>query len=149
MSNKADPVKILAADDDPDDRLLIKEALAEVRISNEVDFVEDGQDLLDHLRREGKYAGPNGSSRPSLIFLDLNMPRKDGRDALKEIRADSALRRIPVVVLTTSDADEDVFRTYDLGVNSFIKKPVTFEGLVEALRTTTEYWFQIVRLPSN
>ncbi len=149
MSNIVDPVKILVADDDPDDRMLIKEALSEVRIANEVDFVEDGRDLLDYLRRDGKFSSLNGSAKPSLILLDLNMPRKTGHEALKDIRNDPALRRIPVVVLTTSSADEDVIRTYDLGVNSFIKKPVTFEGLIEALRTTTEYWFQIVCLPSN
>ena len=149
MNSKAKPVTIVVAEDDPDDRLLIKEALEEVRIANQVDFVEDGQELLDYLRREGKYADLNGTFLPGLILLDLNMPVMDGRECLLEIRGDPALKRIPVVVLTSSDADEDIIRTYDLGVNSFIKKPVSFSGLVDIMQKTTDYWLHIVHLPNS
>ncbi len=127
-------VTILMADDDEDDRELTEEALRTARLHNEVRFVVDGQDLMDYLRREGAYSDPEvDAPRPGIILLDLNMPKKDGREALAEIKADEALRQIPVVVLTTSKDEEDVFRTYDLGVNSFITKPVTFAGLVEVL----------------
>jgi CheY-like chemotaxis protein len=111
-------------------------------------FVYDGQELIDYLRREGSYADPSvDAPRPGIILLDLNMPKKDGREALAEIKADESLRRIPIVVLTTSKDEEDVLRTYDLGVNSFITKPVTFAGLVEVMRTWTRYWLEIVELP--
>ena len=141
-------ISILVADDDPDDRLLIKEALAEARLANELQFVTDGVELMDFLHRRGEYADQANAPLPGLILLDLNMPRKDGREALEEIRSDARLKRIPVVVLTTSQADTDVLRTYDLGVNSFITKPVTFDGLVEVMRAISDYWLQIVRLPS-
>jgi CheY-like chemotaxis protein len=144
------PITILIADDDPDDRFLAKEALDESRLANEVHFVEDGEELLEYLRRQGRYmAGQKEASRPGLILLDLNMPRKDGREALREIKADPILRQIPIVVLTTSKSDEDIIRSYDLGVNSFITKPVTFEGLVEVMRTLQKYWFEIVELPPS
>jgi CheY-like chemotaxis protein len=136
------------ADDDEDDRSLTREALEEGRLVNELRFVEDGEDLLDYLRREGKYAGSN-APRPGLILLDLNMPKKDGRTTLKEIKGDPDLRQIPVVILTTSKADEDVYRSYDLGVNSYIVKPVTFEALVDVLQTLEKYWFEIVELPPD
>ncbi|MBI5014948.1 MAG: response regulator [Deltaproteobacteria bacterium] len=141
------PVVILLADDDEDDRLMARDALEEARLANELRFVEDGEDLLDYLHHRGKYARSGSAPRPGLILLDLNMPRKDGREALREIKADPDLRRIPIVVLTTSKAEEDVQRTYDLGVNSFITKPVSFAALVEIMRTLGEYWFQIVQLP--
>ena len=113
-------------------------------------FVVDGQDLLDYLRREGRWADPSmDAPRPGIILLDLNMPKKDGREALAEIKADESLRRIPIVVLTTSKDEADVLRTYDLGVSSFITKPVTFAGLVEVMRTWTQYWFEIVELPER
>lgn len=140
------PISLLIADDDPDDRLLAEEALVESRLANGMHFVEDGEQLLDFLNRRGMYADQN-LPRPGLILLDLNMPRKDGREALQEIKADPNLRRIPVVVLTTSKAEEDILRTYDLGVNSFIVKPVTFEQLVEVMRALGRYWFEIVELP--
>jgi len=142
-------VVILMADDDEDDCLMAREALEEARICNELRFVKDGEELMDYLRREGRYADPSSSPRPGLILLDLNMPRKDGREALKEIKTDPDLRRIPVVVLTTSKAEEDILKTYDLGVNSFITKPVTFEGLVQVMKTLAEYWLEIVSIPQD
>ena len=147
MDRHAEPITILMAEDDPDDRLLTREALAESRLLNGLLFVEDGEELLDYLHGRGQYAAPGRAPRPDLILLDLNMPRKDGREALAEIKADPDLRRIPIVVLTTSKAEEDILRTYDLGVSGFITKPATFEGLVEATRVMTTYWFQIVKLP--
>ena len=129
--NAGKPIRILIADDDADDRLLIGDALEEARLSNPVDFVEDGVELMDYLKHEGKYAGRTDEFLPGIILLDLNMPRKDGRTALQEIRADEKLRRIPIVVLTTSKSEEDILKTYNLGVNSFITKPVTFDNLVE------------------
>lgn len=141
------PITILMADDDPDDRALTKEAFEEARLTNGLHFVEDGEELMDYLNRRGQYAGLRNVPQPGLILLDLNMPRKDGREALKEIKADPRLRRIPIVVLTTSKAEEDILRTYDLGVNSFIIKPVTFESLVTIVKTLTAYWFEVVELP--
>ena len=147
LSQKKESILILMADDDEDDRLMAKEALDEARLINEMDFVEDGEDLMDYLYRRGKYEELKDKSLPGLILLDLNMPRKDGREALKEIKADRKFQLIPIVVLTTSKAEEDVLRTYDLGVHSFITKPVTFEGLVEIMKNLTKYWFDIVTLP--
>ncbi len=143
------PITILMADDDPDDRQLTKEALEEGRLINDIRFVENGEELMDYLHKRGKYSPPVEAPRPGLILLDLNMPRKDGRTVLKEIKGDPALRTIPVVVLTTSKADEDVYRSYDLGVNSYIVKPVTFEALVDILQTLEKYWFEIVELPPS
>ena len=141
-------ISILMADDDEEDRDLTRDALQDSRLANEMRFVSDGQDLMDYLRREGRYADPGvDAPRPGIILLDLNMPKKDGREALAEIKSDESLRQIPVVVLTTSKDEEDVLRTYDLGVNSFITKPVTFAGLVEVMRSWTRYWFEIVELP--
>jgi len=141
------PITILMADDDADDRRLTEEALEEGRLINDVRFVENGEELMDYLRRQGRFAPPAETPRPGLILLDLNMPRKDGRTVLKEIKSDPDLRQIPVVVLTTSKADEDIFKSYDLGVNSYIVKPVTFEALVDILQTLEKYWFEIVELP--
>jgi CheY-like chemotaxis protein len=141
------PITLLMADDDEDDRLMAREALTESRLTNPLYFVHDGEELMDYLYRRGKYADPVRYPFPGLILLDLNMPRKDGREALREIRADPNLRRIPVVVLTTSAAEEDVLRSYELGVNSFIVKPVTFDALVEVMRSLGRYWFEIVELP--
>jgi CheY-like chemotaxis protein len=139
-------ITILMADDDCDDRMLAEDAMRESRLGNTFRCVEDGQELMDYLNRAGKYANQD-APRPGLILLDLNMPRKDGRQALKEIKSDPDLRRIPVVILTTSKTDEDVLRSYDLGANSFITKPVTFDRLVEIVRTLGNYWFRIVELP--
>jgi CheY-like chemotaxis protein len=135
------------ADDDPDDRILAREALEESSLTNDLRFVQDGEELMDYLLRRGKYAEPKESPRPGLILLDLNMPKKDGREAIKEIKSCPMLRRIPIVVLTTSKAEEDIYRSYELGVSSFIIKPVTFESLVEIMKTLTRYWFEIVELP--
>ena len=143
----AKPITILLADDDADDRMLAQEALAESRLVNDLRVVEDGEQLMDYLHRRGEYADPETSPRPGLILLDLNMPRKDGREALAEIKSVPLLRQIPIVVLTTSKAEEDIYRTYDLGVNSFVTKPVTFEGLVSVMKVLGRYWFEIVELP--
>ena len=143
------PITILMAEDDPDDRMLTNDALQESRLANTLLFVEDGEELMDYFYRRGRFRDPKKSPRPGLILLDLNMPKKDGREALKEIKADPGLRRIPVVVLTTSKEEEDVFRTYDLGANSFVSKPVTFEALVEIMKTIGQYWLQIVELPPD
>jgi CheY-like chemotaxis protein len=140
-------ITILIADDDPDDRELTRDALQECRLANDVHFVEDGEELMDYLNRRGKHQGRANEPLPGLILLDLNMPRKDGREALKEIKAQPDLRRIPIVVLTTSKADEDILRTYDLGVNSYVTKPVTFDSLVDTIKVIGRYWFEIVELP--
>jgi CheY-like chemotaxis protein len=137
------------ADDDPDDRMLTQRALREYRLKNGMVFVEDGEELMDYLHRRGKYADPSSSPRPGVILLDLNMPRKDGRQALAEIKSDPDLRRIPVVVLTTSKAEEDMLRSYDLGANAFITKPVTFQSLAELMKVLAMFWFEIVRLPGD
>jgi CheY-like chemotaxis protein len=136
------------AEDDPDDRLLAIEALNESRLINELQTVVDGEELMDYLYGRNAYADTT-TSRPDLILIDLNMPRKDGRQAIAEIKADPNLRRIPIVVLTTSRAEEDIYRSYDLGVSSYITKPVTFEGLVDVMRTLGCYWFDIVELPGH
>lgn len=143
----SNPITILMADDDVDDRRLTKEALEDSRLANGIRFVGDGEELLAYLRHTGKYSDPQSSPRPGLILLDLNMPRLDGRGALKQIKNDPELRTIPVVILTTSKADEDVLQSYDLGVNSYIVKPVTFDALVDVLQTLEKYWFEIVELP--
>jgi CheY-like chemotaxis protein len=138
---------ILMAEDDADDRLLVKDALSECGLADNLRFVEDGEDLMDYLLRRGKYKAPDAAPQPVLILLDLNMPRKDGREVLREIRAHPDLRRIPVVAFTTSKAETDVGSLYDLGVNSFICKPVAFEALVNVMTTLGRYWFGIVELP--
>jgi CheY-like chemotaxis protein len=141
------PIVILLADDDEEDRMLACDALAESRLSNDITCVTDGEDLMDYLHRSGKYGPPFEAPRPGLILLDLNMPKKDGREALREIKADPDLRQISVVVLTTSKAEEDIYSSYDSGASSFISKPVTFEGLVEVMKGLGRYWFEIVDLP--
>ena len=145
----ATPIVILLADDDVDDRLLARDALAENRLANNLQCVEDGEELLDYLFRRGKYTDPATSPRPGLILLDLNMPRKDGREALKEIKSHPDLKKIPIVVLTTSKTEEAICRSYKLGVNSYITKPVTFSSLVEVMKALGRYWFEIVELPGN
>jgi CheY-like chemotaxis protein len=147
MTHPRTAMTILMADDDADDRMMAQDAFDEVHLANELHFVEDGEALLDYLYCRGHFATRRAGQEPGLILLDLNMPKKDGRQALQEIKADPALRHIPIVVLTTSQAEEDILRTYDLGVNSFITKPVTFGGLVELVKTLTHYWFELVTLP--
>ena len=133
-------VSILIADDDEEDRMLAKEAFDECRLLNDIDYVSDGVELLEFLK------DPE-NSKPGLILLDLNMPKKDGREALKEIKDDPELKHIPIIVLTTSKAEEDIIKTYDLGVNSFISKPVTFDSMVNIMKAIQKYWFEIVELP--
>ena len=149
MPSEAKPITILMADDDPDDRQLTKEAFEESHLANDLRFVEDGVELLDYLHRRGKYTDPASSPRPGLILLDLNMPRKDGREALSEIKQDARFRAIRVVILTTSKAEEDILRTYNLSAASYITKPVTFESLVDVVKTLGKYWLEIVELPEN
>src|SRR4051794_40372353 len=147
MESAPKSITILIADDDADDRMMAKEALEECRLANAVYFVENGVELLAYLRRQGRFAEPNAAPRPGLILLDLNMPKMDGREALREIKADALLRRTPIVVMTTSKAEEDIYRTYDLGVSSYVTKPVSFDGLVEVMKAIGRYWFDIVELP--
>ena len=149
MPNHGKPIVILLADDDEEDRMLASDALAESRVVNDLRFVEDGDELLDYLVHRGKYSDPRSSPAPGLILLDLNMPKKDGREALREIKADPDLRRIPIIVLTTSKAEEDILRSYDLSAASYITKPVTFAALAEMVRTLGKYWLEIVELPNG
>ncbi len=148
MSNRdRKSVVILIADDDPEDCQFIRDAFHEGLLVNGLRFVEDGEELMDYLHRRGRYAGPASSARPGIILLDLNMPKKDGREALMEIKSDPALRTIPVVVLTTSKAEEDILRSYNLGANAYITKPVTFAGLVGAIEALGNFWLEVVQLP--
>ena len=147
MKRKTRPLTILMADDDPDDRELTRDAFQRAGLINDLRFVGNGIELMDYLHRRGKFCNPADSPRPSLILLDLNMPKKDGREALREIKGDPKLRRIRVVVLTTSKAEEDIEQAYEISVASFIVKPVTFEGLVDAVRTLGKYWLELVELP--
>jgi CheY-like chemotaxis protein len=146
---RSEPITILMAEDDPDDRFLAEEALEEARLANNLHFVHNGEALLDYLYRRGDYADASSAPRPGLILLDLNMPRMDGRQALREIKADPSLRRIPVVVLTTSKAEEDILRSYDMGASAYVTKPVTFESLIEVMRVLGKFWFEIVQLPGE
>ena len=149
MSTDPKPITILMADDDADDRMMTREAFEEARLANDLRFVCDGEELMDYLKRRGKYSDPASSPRPAILLLDLNMPKKDGREALKEIKADPALRQIRVIVLTTSKAEEDVYRAYDISATSFITKPVKFDGLVEVVKALGKYWLEIVELPDE
>ena len=149
MHKPGEPVHILMADDDADDCLLAEKALKAAHLDNSLSFVKDGEELMDYLLRRGKYTDASQYPMPGLILLDLNMPRKDGREALQEIKAHPLLHHIPVVIMTTSTGEQDILRSYDLGVNSYITKPVTFRGLVEAMQLMKQYWFQLVKLPCN
>ncbi len=146
MPDPLRPITILMADDDADDRLMTREAFEASLLKNDLRFVENGVELLDYLYRRGQYANPDSSPRPSIILLDLNMPKKDGREALEEIKKDPNLRNIRIIVLTTSKAEEDIYRTYNLGAASYITKPVTFESLVDVVKTLGKYWLEIVEL---
>ncbi len=147
MTPKGTVSPILMVDDDKDDRMMTEKALRKNRVINPILFLEDGEDLMAYLRRQGPYAQPASSPRPCLILLDLNMPRMDGRRALELIKADPELKKIPVVILTTSQAEEDIIRSYDTGANSFITKPVSFDGLLAVMETLKNYWLEIVDLP--
>jgi CheY-like chemotaxis protein len=138
---------ILMADDDADDRLLANDALLDCAFEGHVRFVEDGEELVNYLRRIGKYSAVDANPRPGLILLDLNMPRKNGKEVLREIKADPALRQIPVVVFTTSRSDSDIAAVYELGANSFVVKPTGYDDLVGIMRSLKQYWFSIVQLP--
>ena len=147
--NPSKPITILMADDDSDDRQMTREAFEQSRVANDLRFVENGVELMDYLKRRGRFSDPASSPRPGLILLDLNMPKKDGREALAEIKADRTLKSIRVVILTTSKAEEDIFRSYDLSATSYITKPVTFERLVDVIKTLGKYWLEIVELPGD
>lgn len=148
MNHKPRSFTILMADDNDEGRHLAHEALREGKLTHELRCVVNGQELLDYLHRRNRYAQCD-APRPGLILLDLNMPRPDGREVLAEIKRDPELRQIPIVVLTSSRAQEDVFRSYDLGVNSYIVKPMTFDALVDLLRLLGQYWFELVELPPD
>jgi len=148
MSSASKAINILIADDDPDDRLMAREALLQSTTPSRISFVEDGEELLDYLHRRGKFKN-NTYPLPDLVLLDLNMPKKSGVEALQEIKSNPELRHIPIVVLTTSKEEEDIYRTYDLGVNSFITKPITYDSLINTMRILGKYWFEVVQLPSE
>ena len=143
------PIVILLAEDDEDDYVLTRDAFQDSRLINEMHWVKDGEQLMEYLLHQGAYANAHDAPRPGIILLDLNMPKRDGREALQEIKSHPELRRIPVVVLTTSKAEEDILRTYDLGANSFIRKPVRFEQFVENIKILRQYWLEVVELPNG
>ena len=147
MKTSNPPITILLADDDPEDCMIIKEALEESQLKHAFHYVTDGQELLDYLHRQGDYREPKSSPCPALVLLDLNMPRKKGLEALMEIKQDLRLRSIPIIVLSTSDAESDITRAYDLGANSFITKNINFDALVDTMKTLSKYWFEMVKLP--
>jgi len=149
MSDKVAPIRIHMCDDDPDDQLLVSDALEEVRLGNPIDFTNNGKELFEYLNREGKYSHLVDQPLPGLILLDLNMPIMDGREVLAKIKQHEKFRSIPIIVLTTSKAETDIARTYDMGVNSFIMKPVSFESLVDMIKSVTDYWFHLVSLPKK
>lgn len=145
---KLKPIVILMADDDEDDRMMTEKAMKKNRLANEIKFTVDGEDLMDYLYCRKSYTHETAPA-PDLILLDLNMPKKDGIEALKEIKSNKDFKSIPVIVLTTSSAEEDIIKSYELGVNSFITKPVTFEGLVKVIKEIDNYWFELVKLPET
>jgi len=147
MSPNGKSEVILLVDDDPDDLQMMRRALEKNGFSGEIYSVGDGEEMLEFLRRTGRFAPPKLSPTPALILLDLNMPKMDGREALAEIKSDKSLHRIPVVVMTTSSAERDILQAYDLGSNSFITKPITLNELIEVTRALGQYWFRVVKLP--
>jgi len=149
MGTQGCPITVLVVDDDLEDCMLVRDAMAESRLANDLRFAHDGDELLAYLRHEGQYADAGTAPRPGLILLDLNMPRKDGREALQEIKADPQLRRIPVVILTSSQAEEDICQSYELGANAYVTRPVAFEALVSVLGDLGKYWIEIVQLPPD
>ena len=149
MSINSKLISIHMCDDDPDDQLLVSDALEEARLGNKIDFTANGKELLQYLNREGEYSHLAGQPLPGLILLDLNMPVMDGREVLGKLKQNEKFRSIPVIILTTSKAEEDIARSYGMGVNSFIIKPVSFESLVDMIKTVTDYWFHLVSLPNK
>ncbi|RZV57272.1 MAG: response regulator [Candidatus Brocadia sp. BROELEC01] len=147
MKNTRKPFTILIAEDDPDDRLILKDAFEEAGVHHVIHYVEDGQELMDYLHAQRKHSRPNNASHPAIILLDLNMPRKNGQDALREIKSDPDLKRIPVIIMTTSKRVEDISLVYDLGTNSYVLKPTDFTTLVMIVKGLSRYWFEIVELP--
>ena len=139
-------IEVLLVEDDPGDVLMTREAFDDHKLHNTLHVVSDGEQALAFLRQEGPYAD---SPRPDLVLLDLNLPRKDGREVLAEIKADESLRRIPVVVLTTSEAEEDVLRSYELHANAYVSKPVDFEAFVQVVRQIDDFFLTVVRLPPH
>jgi two-component system, chemotaxis family, response regulator Rcp1 len=146
MLTGSDPIEILLVEDNPGDVRLTREALREGKIHNNLAVVEDGVEALRYLRSEGPHAG---APRPDVILLDLNLPRKDGREVLEEVKADPELRTIPVVVLTSSDAERDVVRAYDLHANCYVTKPVDLEQFINVVKSIESFWFSIVKLPTR
>ena len=149
MDNSMTTIRIHMCDDDPDDQLLVTDALEEARLGNPIDFTNNGKELLQYLNREGKYSHLIDQPLPGLILLDLNMPVMDGREVLSKIKQHEKFRSIPIIVLTTSKAEADIARSYDMGVNSFIMKPVSFDSLVDMVKSVTDYWFHLVSLPQK
>lgn len=147
MNPKGIPATVLMADDDPDDCFFVKDAFRKTSMAKDFRCVEDGQELLDYLHRRGKYSDSSLSPCPDLILLDLNMPKKDGREALKEIKSHPDFRSIPIVIFTTSREAGDIVKSYDMGANSFMTKPADFNELIDFVRTLEAYWFEIVTLP--
>jgi len=146
MNAPNDPVEILLAEDNPGDVMLTKKALEEGKLANNLHVATDGVDALQFLRQEGEY---DDTPRPDLILLDLNMPRKDGEEVLEELKDDKDLRRIPVVVLTSSESEEDIAKSYELNANAYLTKPVDFDGFVEIVNRMEDFWFQVVKLPED
>ena len=149
MRTMSNPITILVADDDADDRLLVREAFEASKLVNDLRFVEDGVELMDYLNRRGKFSNPLSSPWPSIILLDLNMPRKDGREVMRELHMNARFQGIRVIVMTTSNSENDISSSYSLSAASYITKPITFESLVEVVRTLGRYWLEIVELPDN
>ena len=147
--NESNVVRMVIAEDDEDDRVLLQAALKESKFAHPVEFVENGEELLEYLRQQGRYTHLEGKPHPGLVLLDLNMPRKDGRETLREIRNDERLKHIPIVVLTTSQEDNDIIHSYGLGANSYITKPTSLEALIDIVNTLDLYWFHIVQLPNS
>ena len=149
MNENLKPIRIHMCDDDPDDQLLVSDAMEEARLGNDIDFTNNGKELLQYLNREGQFSHLVDQPLPGLILLDLNMPVMDGREVLGKIKQHEKFRSIPIIVLTTSKAEADIARTYDMGVNSFIMKPVSFDSLVDMVKSVTDYWFHLVSLPKK
>ena len=145
-TNEATAIKVLLVEDDPGDVLITREALSAAKLMHDLHIVDNGEAAVSYLRREGEYLG---ATRPDLILLDLNLPRLDGREVLAIVKADTELRRIPVVVLTTSSAEEDVLRSYDLHANAYVTKPVDLDAFLAAVRQIDEFFLTVVRLPTR